>query len=86
MITVESTEKEFHMAIPRGEMDPAQTEAILLPIRFTSLVAGSAMSQGEAMRLAEESKADWWEKNQDRFARADGARACQAPCLPVQPS
>ena len=86
MITVESTEKEIHVTIPRGEMDPAQTEAILRPFRFTSLVAGSAMSQGEAMRMAEESKADWWERNQDRFARADGARACQAPCLTVQPS
>ncbi len=86
MITVESTEKEFHVTIPRDEMDPAQPEAILRPFRFTSLVAGSAMSQGEAMRLAEESKADWWEKNQDHFARANGARACQAPCLPVQPS
>lgn len=72
MITVESTEKEIHVTIPRGEMDPAQIEAILRPFRFTSLVAGSAMSQGEALRLAEESKADWWEKNQDRFAPPQG--------------
>lgn len=67
MITIESTEKEIHVTIPRGEMEPLQTEAILRPFRFTSLVAGSAMSQGEALRLAEGSKADWWEKNQDSF-------------------
>lgn len=72
MITVESTEKEIHVTIPRGEMDPAQIEAILRPFRFTSLMAGSAMSQGEAMRLAEESKAGWWEKNQERFAPPQG--------------
>ena len=40
MISVESTEKEIHVTIPRGEMDPAQIEAILRPFRFTSLVAG----------------------------------------------
>ena len=72
MITVESTEKEIHVTIPRGEMGPAQIEAILRPFRFTSLVAGSAMSQGEALRLAEESKAGWWEKNQERFAPQQG--------------
>lgn len=72
MITVESTEKEIHVTIPRGEMDPAQIEAILRPFRFTSLVAGSVMSQGEVLRLAEESKAGWWEKNQERFAPPQG--------------
>ena len=78
MITVESTEKEIHVTIPRGEMDPAQIEAILRPFRFTSLVAGSAMSQGEALRLAEESKAGWWEKNQERFAPRDRLSVCAA--------
>ena len=67
MITVDSTEKEIHVTIPRGEMNPAQIEAILRPFRFTSLVAGSAMSQGDVMRLAEESKTGWWEKNAHRF-------------------
>jgi len=59
MITVESTGKEIHVAISRGEMDPAQIEVILRPFRFTSVVAGSAMSQGEALRTTEESKAEW---------------------------
>jgi hypothetical protein len=68
MITIGSTENEIHVTIPRGEMDLAQIEAILRPFRFTSLVAGSAMPQGEALRLAEESKADWWAKNEHHFA------------------
>jgi len=72
MITVDSTEKEIHVTIPRGEVDSAQIEGILRPFRFTSLVAGSAMSQGEAMRLAEESKAGWWEKNAHRFTPPQG--------------
>jgi len=53
-------------------MDPVQIDAILRPFRLMSLVAGSAMSQGEAMRLAEESKAGWWEKNKERFAPPRG--------------
>ncbi len=70
MITVESTEEEIHVTSPRCEMDAAQIEAILRPIYFTPLVVGSAMSQGEAMRLAEESKAGWWEKNPRAFRAA----------------
>jgi hypothetical protein len=72
MITVESTEKEIHVTIPRGEMDPAQIEAMLRSFRFTSLVAGSSMLQGEALKLAEESKAGWWEKNEERFSPPQG--------------
>ena len=68
MITMEATETEIHVTIPRGEMDLAQIEAILRPFRFTALVSGSQMSKAEAMRLAEESKADWWAKNERRFA------------------
>jgi len=60
------------VTILRGEMDPVQIDAILRPFRLMSLVAGSAMSQGEAMRLAEESKAGWWEKNKERFAPPRG--------------
>jgi hypothetical protein len=68
MITVESDEREIRVTIPRGELEVAQIEAILRPFRFASLVAGSQMSRAEALRIAEESKADWWEKNGTSFA------------------
>lgn len=68
MITVESDEREIRVTIPRGELEVAQVEAILRPFRFASLVAGSQMSRDEALRIAEESKADWWEKNGTSFA------------------
>ncbi len=58
----------IRVTIPRGEMDLSQVEAILRPFRFTSLVAGSQMSKAEAMRIAEDFKAAWWEKNERRFA------------------
>lgn len=68
MITVEATDTETRVIIPRGELDPAQIEAILCPFQFTSLVSGSQMSKAEAMKLADESEADWWAKNEHRFA------------------
>ena len=68
MITVESDDAAIHVTIPRGELDISQVEAILRPFRFASLVAGSQMSKAEAMRIAEDCKADWWAKNERRFA------------------
>lgn len=48
MITIESTDEEIRVIIPRGEMELGQVEAILRPFRFASLVAGSQMSKEEA--------------------------------------
>jgi hypothetical protein len=67
MITVESTSEDIRVTIPRQDMAPEQIEAILRPFRFVSLVSGSQMSQDEANRLAEESKAGWWMENGPRF-------------------
>ena len=68
LITVEPDGREIRVTIPRGEWEVAQVEAILRPFRFASLVAGSQMSQAGAMQIAEESKADWGEKNGQHFA------------------
>ncbi len=68
MITVESDDREIRVTIPRGDLGLEQIEAILRPFRFASLVAGSQMSQAEAVEIAEESKADWWEKHGKTFA------------------
>jgi hypothetical protein len=67
MVTIESTEKELRVIIPRGEMEVGQVEAILRPFKFLSLVADTEMTKDEARRLSEESKANWWKKNRGRF-------------------
>ena len=67
MITVDATDDAVRVTIPRGEMALEQIEAILRPFRFASLVSGSQLTKDEAMRIAEESKSDWWEKNKQRF-------------------
>ena len=67
MITIDATDDAVRVTIPRGEMGLEQIEAILRPFRFASFVANSQLTKEEAMRIAEESKSDWWEKNQHRF-------------------
>ena len=49
-------------------------EAILRPFRFTLLLADTQMSRAEAMQIAEDSKADWWAKNERRFAPPEAQR------------
>ena len=68
MITVDSDDTAIRVTIPRGELEISQVEAILRPFRFTALIAGTQMAKAEAVQIAEDSKADWWAKNERRFA------------------
>ena len=48
-------------------------DAMLRWLEFDGIARTSKMTGDEASRLAEESKADWWEKNRDRFLPPDSA-------------
>ncbi len=67
MITIESTEKEIRVSIPRDEVDPVRLERLLRPFRLDAAVSGGGMTDDEADRMAEEMKANWWEENRHRF-------------------
>ena len=67
MISIEENDKEVHVTIPRADLNPEQLEAVLRPLKFAGLVSQSQMSKEEAAQMAEESKSDWWSKNQHRF-------------------
>lgn len=67
MITVESTDDAIHVTIPRGEMDHEQVEAIIRPLRFQSLMSGTKLTRDEAYRMAEDSKEDWWRRNEGKL-------------------
>ena len=71
MITIESTEKEVRVSIPRDEMDPVRLDHLLRPFRLEAAVSGSKMTDEEADQMAEEMKAQWWKENQHRFLPAD---------------
>ena len=67
MITVEANEKEIRVTIPRDEVDAQGLDAMLRWLEFDGIARTSKMTADEAMRLAEDSKAGWWEQNQHRF-------------------
>lgn len=67
MITIESTEKEIRVSIPRDEMDPVRLERLLRPFRLEAAVSSSTMTDAEADLAAEEMKAEWWAENRHRF-------------------
>ena len=71
MITIESTAKEIHVTIPRDDVDVRSLDAVLRWLEFDGIARTSKMTGDEAFQLAEESKADWWEKNRDRFLPPD---------------
>lgn len=67
MITVEAAEKEIHVTIPRDQVDEQYLDAMLRWLEFDGIARTSKMTAGEAMQLAEDSKAGWWEQNKQRF-------------------
>ncbi|MCP5542320.1 MAG: hypothetical protein H7A49_00285 [Akkermansiaceae bacterium] len=73
MITIESTDKEIRVSIPRGEVDPVQLERMLRPFRLENALASSRMTDEEADRMAEEVKDRWWAENKHRFLPSDPA-------------
>ena len=67
MISVQSTADTIHLHIPRAEVSDARLSQILRGLRLEVAVAGSLMTDADAEAMAEEMKADWWERNRDRF-------------------
>ncbi len=73
MISVESTADTIHLHIPRAEVSDARLAQLLRGLRLETAVAGSRMTDAEADAMAEEMKADWWERNQHRFIPPAGS-------------
>jgi hypothetical protein len=67
MFTVEATDEAIHIRIPRGEISEERLTQILSGLRLEAAVAGSQMTDEQAEAMAEEMKADWWERNKARF-------------------
>ena len=63
MITVDSTDKEIHVTIPRGVVDESSLDAMLRWLEFDAIARTSQMTEAQADAL----KADWWAQNCSRF-------------------
>jgi hypothetical protein len=70
MITIESTDREIRVSIPRDEVDPVRLDHLLRPFRLEAAVSGSALTDTEADDMAEEMKRKWWDENRHHFMPA----------------
>ena len=67
MITVEKTEKNLRVTIPRNAVPPKQLNAFLDWLRLEEIAQRSDLNETEADRIAEGIKAEWWATNKERF-------------------
>ncbi|MCU0782167.1 MAG: hypothetical protein MUF04_13855 [Akkermansiaceae bacterium] len=67
MITIETTDKEIRVSIPRDEVDPVRLDRLLRPFRLEAAVSGGCMTDAIAEQMAEEMKGKWWTENRCRF-------------------
>jgi hypothetical protein len=69
MITVETTAKSTRLTIPKRDVPPDRLRPLVDWLRLEAVARRSQLTDAEADRLAEETKADWWAKNKDRFTK-----------------
>lgn len=67
MITVERTETDVRVTIPKNAVPPKQLNAFLDWLRLEEIAQRSGLSEEDADRIADEIKAEWWTANKDRF-------------------
>jgi len=69
MITVEETERDLRVIIPKEAVSPQRLNAWLDWLRLEETAQRSQLTEHEADRLADEIKAEWWKANKARFIR-----------------
>ena len=74
MITVESTDTEIHVTIPRGAVDEVSLDAMLRWLEFDAIARTSKMTEAQADALADDVKTGWWKENQHRFILPESSR------------
>jgi hypothetical protein len=67
MITVEKTNTDLRVTIPKDAVSPKRLNALLDWLRLEEIAHCSRLSEAEADQLANELKAGWWAANQAAF-------------------
>ena len=70
MITVEKTDADLRVTLPKDAVPPKRLNALLDWLRFEEIAQHSHLTEVDADRLAEEMKAGWWAANKNRFIPA----------------
>ena len=69
MITVETTDTNVCVTIPKDDVPPDRLNSFLDWLRLEAIVRRSDLTEKAAADLAEEIKAGWWAANKDRFIK-----------------
>ena len=72
MIAVKAVNDHVEISISTEGMTPEEVNDFVSWLRVESIIRRSKLTEEAAWKLSEVIKADWWEKNQDRFI-AQGA-------------
>jgi hypothetical protein len=67
MITVETTDTDVRVTIPKDAVTPKQLNAFLDWLRLEEIAQRSGLTEKEADRIADEIKTEWWAANKERF-------------------
>jgi hypothetical protein len=67
MITVETTNTDVRVTIPKDAVPPRQLNAFVDWLRLEETAQRSRLTEKEADHLAEETKIDWWTANKEKF-------------------
>jgi len=71
MITVENTETDVRVTIPKDAVPLKRLNALLDWLRLEEVVQRSRLTEEDADRIANDIKAEWWASNKTRFIPAD---------------
>ena len=67
MIDVKAENGVVHLVFPTEGMSPEQVNDFVIWLRVEAIARRSKLTEQAAWELSEEIKADWWEKNKQRF-------------------
>lgn len=69
MITVERTDKDVRVTIPKDEVPADRLNSFLDWLRLEAIVRRSDLTEEAAGKLADEIKQGWWAANKERFIK-----------------
>lgn len=67
MITVEKTNTDMRVTIPKDAVSPKRLNTLLDWLRLEEIAHRSRLSEADANQIADEIKAGWWAANQAVF-------------------
>ena len=67
MIDVKAENGVVHMSFPTEGMSPEQVDEFVTWLRVEAIARRSKLTEQAAWQFSEEIKADWWERNKQRF-------------------